>query len=94
MKLIVLWGNEVTCVNEAPLFVDLHNPEGVVPDVPAKSIEPKFGSTASRSPAPRPTSFPPTLKFTGLIVHVLPLSLEAITAPLPAHDCVYLPQSR
>jgi hypothetical protein len=60
---------------------------------PKKRIFVWFGSTASRSPFERPNSLPPILIVISVTSQVLPWSFERAMAPLPAHDCVYVPSA-
>ena len=74
-------GNASTRLHVAPLSPLRQSPAW---RVPRKRILPSFGSTAMRSPLPRPFSLPPILNGTSVRSKLRPRSRERRMAPLGA----------
>src|SRR6478672_4281732 len=71
-------GNVVTSVHDTPLSPLRHRPFARLPN---NRTRPSFGSTARRSPLPRPCSLPPSLNGKLARSKRLPPSLERRIAP-------------
>ncbi len=84
------FGKLVTCDQVTPESVLRHRPLPL--GAPKYSTLFLFGSTASRSPMPRPGMLPPSLNGSGVACQVAPLSAERRMAPLFGSQLlVYMP---
>ncbi len=84
------FGKFVTCDQVTPESVDRHSPLPL--GAPRYSTLFLFGSTASRSPMPRPGMLPPSLNGRFVVCQLAPRSEERMTAPFFGSQLlVYVP---
>ncbi|HEX2300401.1 MAG TPA: hypothetical protein VHH34_18125 [Pseudonocardiaceae bacterium] len=83
-------GKAVTFAQVAPKSVLRHSP--LPSGAPRYTTRLSFGSTASRSPMPRPGMLPPSLNGSWAVCQVAPRSAERRMAPLFGSQLlVYMP---
>ncbi len=83
-------GKFATCDQVTPESVERHSPLPL--DAPRYSTLFLFGSTASRSPMPRPGMLPPTLNGNSVFCQLAPRSVDRMTAPFFGSQLlVYVP---
>ena len=84
-------GNDVTLLHVTAPSSLFHRP---LLRVPRNRMRPSLGSTAMRSPLPRPASLPPNLMGTLVRWNVRPWSEERRMAPSGTSGAVYVPHAR